>query len=571
MDRSCSRNGFTWSLLGLSALLLACTPASPGPASPSPGEPSTPQRTLVMAFRLELQSLSSRAPFEVLANRDPTSMFNADLSLRDDRGVPVPYLAEALPQLDSESWQVFADGRMETTYRLRPNLTWHDGMPLSAEDFVLGYQVYSSAGVGQAFQPPFVAMEAVETPAARTLVIHWKRPYPDAAHLTGRSLNLPPLPRHLLETPFANESVESFLSHPYWAREFVGAGPYRLANWDPGAFIEVAAFDAHTLGRPRIDRIKLVFIPDPNTALANMLSGQVEFGLAAVSLAQSVTLKQEWDAKQGGVVFYQPSTWQALTPQFRPGFTSPRALLDARVRKALAHAIDRPALNDAITAGIALEADYILPPNSAWGREVQRGAVKYGYDAQRSEQLMRDAGFEKGRDGIHTGPAEGPFRMEVMAGAGDGALVAAALANGWEQAGFKITQRVIPPALQLEPETANSYPGVSLVTQLAEERTVVNVVPGNIPMPENGWRGGARVSWTHPEYTRLVEQFSSTLDRAQRGEQMAQMVRLFTEDVAAISLSFPARSVTVAASLTGPRDTAPEAYVFWNIHQWELR
>ncbi|HEY3115829.1 MAG TPA: ABC transporter substrate-binding protein, partial [Chloroflexota bacterium] len=474
----------------------------------------------------ELPSLSTRPPYEVIANRDPTSMFNADISLLDEKGAPVPYLVEALPRLGADGWEVFPDGRMQTTYHLRPNLTWHDGAPLGAEDFVFGYRVYSTPDVGQAFQPPFVAMTEVEAVDPRTLVIRWKRPYPDAAHMAGRSLNFPALPRHLLEGVFAGEPVDKFVSHAYWSREYVGAGSYRLVGWEPGAFIDASAFDGHALGRPKIERLKIRFISDENTALAALLSGEVDLGQAVVSNSQSVTLKQEWDLRRAGIVFYQPSTWHALAPQFRPGFAAPQALLDVRVRKALAHAIDRPALNDAITGGVALEANYILPPSSAWGPEIQRGVTRYGYDPQRSEQLMREAGFARGSDGIYSGPAEGLFTVELKGGQGQGAQEAAALASGWEQAGFKVNQRIIPTALQLDPETNNSYPGLSLITVLADERTVMGLVPGNLPMPENGWRGGAIVSWSSPEHTRLIEQFSSTLDRTQRGEQLVQMVRL---------------------------------------------
>ena len=46
------------------------------------------------------------------------------------------------------------DGKMETTYRLKPNLTWHDGTPLTAGDFVFSYQLYSTPEVGQGTLPP---------------------------------------------------------------------------------------------------------------------------------------------------------------------------------------------------------------------------------------------------------------------------------------------------------------------------------------------------------------------------------------------------------------------------------
>ncbi len=558
-------------VVSLAALIIACTPATPGTSTvvAPPSQPAS-QRTLVVALRVEPASLLLRPPREVFFFVDYLMMFNADIAAVDDHGARLPYLVESLPQVNSDSWQVFADGRMRTIYRLRPNLTWHDGTPLSAEDFVFGYQVYATPDIGLSQQPPFNAIEQVEAPDARTLVINWKRPYPDAGHMTGRDRNFPAVPRHLLEGYFASESVEAFLTRPYWSREFLGLGPYRVANWEPGSFIEAVSFEGHATGKPKIDRLKVVFIPDANTALANMLSGEVAVAAAGtLSIAGAQTLKQEWDAKRGGSVFYQFPNWHGLSVQFLPALTSPRALQDVRVRKALAHAIDRPEINEAINGGIAQEADYYLSPDGEWGREVQRGAIKYGYDLQRSEQLMREAGFEKGSDGIYSSPTEGAFNVEVRSGIGAAALELAALADNWERAGFRITQRTFAPALLLDPEVKLGLPGMFLTTLLATERTAVAPVPGNIPTPDNGWRGGSQISWTHPEYTRLVGQLNSTLDRAQRGEPMTQMARISTDDVAVISLHFPPAIWAATASVTGPHEAPPEAVVFWNIHTWE--
>ena len=356
------------SVLGLAVLVIACTPATTAPARSTaeparPAAAAAPQRAFVMAIRLEPTSLSLRPPREVFSDVQDRALFNADLAIADDRGTPVPYLAEALPVLNSDSWQVFPDGRMQTTYRLRPNLTWHDGTPLSADDFVFGYRVYSTPDVGLSLQPPFTAMEQVDAPDPRTVVIHWKRSYPDAGHMTGRDQNFPPLPRHLLEAPFASESVEAFLAQPYWSREFLGTGPYRVTTWEPGSFIEGAAFDGHATGRPKIDRIKIMFISDPNTTLANLLSGDLDFAAPfTLAIPNGLTLKGEWEPKRAGSVLYQVGGfWHGFGIQFLPERTSPRALLDARVRRALAHSIDRSAINDAVNAGVGLEADYYLP------------------------------------------------------------------------------------------------------------------------------------------------------------------------------------------------------------------
>src|SRR5207237_839452 len=134
-----------------------------------------------------------------------------------DQGAPE--LAEALPQLSTDTWRLFPDGRMETTYRFRPNLTWHDGTPFSGEDYVFGWRVYATPELGLARTAPFDAIEEVVAPDSRTLLIKWKQPYPDAAHLAGRDRQFPALPRHLLQATFESESADSFSNLPYWTRE----------------------------------------------------------------------------------------------------------------------------------------------------------------------------------------------------------------------------------------------------------------------------------------------------------------------------------------------------------------
>src|SRR5205085_9349271 len=74
-------------------------------------------------------------------------LFNAAVALLDDTGNARPYLAEKLPELHTDSWRVFPDGRMETTYQVRDHLTWQDGHTLDSEDFAFAYRVYAT-GVG---------------------------------------------------------------------------------------------------------------------------------------------------------------------------------------------------------------------------------------------------------------------------------------------------------------------------------------------------------------------------------------------------------------------------------------
>ena len=125
------QRGFaTTALSGM--LLCACAGSVPRTTSDT-AAPSqiTQARTLRIAVRVEPTTIASKSPGlgSGVTLGTVKRIFDADLTLKDSTGVPVPYLAEALPVLNTDSWRVFPDGRMETTYRLKPNLVWHDGVP----------------------------------------------------------------------------------------------------------------------------------------------------------------------------------------------------------------------------------------------------------------------------------------------------------------------------------------------------------------------------------------------------------------------------------------------------------
>ncbi|MPZ14111.1 MAG: hypothetical protein GEU73_06750 [Chloroflexi bacterium] len=105
----------------------------------------------------------------------PIRLFNAGVALKDERGVASPYLVEALPRLNTDSWIVLPDGRMETTYRLKSNLSWHDGTALAAGDFVFGWRVFTSAAEGRFVVENRIAEIGEHPRASDILVDTWRR------------------------------------------------------------------------------------------------------------------------------------------------------------------------------------------------------------------------------------------------------------------------------------------------------------------------------------------------------------------------------------------------------------
>jgi peptide/nickel transport system substrate-binding protein len=559
-------------LVGLVTLsLAACAPANPGTTSGASAGPEARRsgRTLVAAVASEPASLAQQPLLTEgasFAGLNTVQTFaNANLLAKDEQLVVRPHLAEAAPQLNTDSWLVFPDGRMETTWRLRPGLVWQDGAPLTAQDFIFAWQVYAVPEFGQAGTPIMQAIQDLVAPDERTLVITYRVP------LQGADYNpLPPLPRHILEPQFQQLDPLGFSRLPFWTQEYVGAGPYRLDRWEPGAFIEGAAFDRYVLGRPRTDRVRILFVGDENSAIAKLRAGEVQFaGDSVIRLENSLTLK-DWVQSGAGAIHMRTSQWRAVGFQFRPEFANPRALLDLRVRQALAHTVDKQLLNETIYEGLMAPSDFVMSASSEWGPVVEPVIVKYPYDPRRAEQLMNEAGFVKSSDGFFAGP-EGQLTATLET-ANRIDKPASAISSNWRALGYDIGDRALPAALTTDPEARVTYAGMSIWTTSQGEAALRGFITSQCPRAENNWRTGTnRGCWSNAEFDRLYLAFATTLDTRERATYLTQMARIFTEQLPMISVLFLAQPYEVAADLRGVLPVKPEGNILWNMHEWELR
>jgi peptide/nickel transport system substrate-binding protein len=465
---------------------------------------------------------------------------------------------------------------METMYTLKPNLAWHDGMPLTADDFVFSWSVYATPDFGLSRVAPYSAIDEVLAVDDRTVVIRWSRPYADAGHVSGRNDEVFPLPRHLLGRGLAEMTADNFVRQSFWTREYVGAGPYRLDRWEPGAFLEAVAFDQYILGRPKIERVKLVFIADPNTTMANLLAGDVHVATDnTLGVQHLVVLKREWGS--AGVTLVSPgSAYRHTFFQLRPEVATPRALQDLRVRRALAHGFDKPSIAEVVAGGQlevaqAMLADSMFYRAAELGPAADRGAVKYPYDPRRSEELMAEAGFPKGADGFFVGP-DGRFQTGIATNySADFEEEIHVMAAGWRTTGFDVEETIIPAAQAQDAQLGATFPSMLTRTTFAGVTTMTGFTSAGIPRPENRWTGVNRGGWVNPEYDRLVSAFGSTLDREERQRQVTQLMRIFTSDLPVIPLFYLASPFAYVATLRGPADVPPDTSNYWNIQDWEFR
>jgi peptide/nickel transport system substrate-binding protein len=562
------------------ALTVACSIAPAGRPSSTSEQPRPPgpTRILVFAHRYEPTNLLPK----VQQSNNPsttTRLFSAALALIDDRGAVRPYLAESTPQLNTDSWRVLADGRMETTYRLRPGLTWHDGTPLTADDFVFALQVYKERELGVFRAAPQDEIDAIDAPDPRTVLIRWRTANPRAGGLVQGDLE--PLPRRLLADAFTDyaegrASRDAFLGNPFWTTGYVGSGPYVLDRWDPGTRLEGSAFDGHALGRAKIDRVAVRIFVDENTTLAAVLSGgQIDYtDQFTLRFEHAVTLKHEWEPSGTGTAVVVPGSPVSLYLQLRPEFAGHPAQLDLRVRRALAHAIDRVALNDGLFDGLGLPTDTWVSPSVPFAPEVERLTTHYPLDVNRSVELMGEAGFARNADGHFADASGRPFQVDfTVQASSEIERMQALLSDIWRRAGFEVRTTVMAPQLFQQLETRHTVPGLSYANA-SPERAFLS---SEIGTAANRWSGSNRSGWVSPEYDRVYQAWNGTLDETERGRYVAQLMALISQDLPVYSLYFGLGVHTWVAALHGPTqgrqatgysETSPATSAYWNVQDW---
>jgi peptide/nickel transport system substrate-binding protein len=571
--------GFTRVFVPVLVLLLSAC-ASPAPA-PQPGAapsqpqpaPSQPSRTLRVVIRSEPGTLSGvRLIPTGITTSFERRVFNAALVLRSADGTFTPYLAESLPQLNTDSWRVLSDGRMETTYRLKPNLTWHDGTPLTAADFAFAWRVYTSPEYGTAGTKPHAQMEEVVASDPRTVLIRWKQPYPEAAQLWEDQFA--PIQQAKAE-PLFQADRENFPGQPFWTTDYVSAGPFKVDHWERGAFVDASAFDGHALGRPRIDRMRITWNADFNATLATLLAGDADISADdSIRVEQGLTLEQQWTARGAGTVQYRPQLPRLIQVQHRMEYANPQAVRDVRVRRALTHAMDKPAINESLFEGKGLTSDSLIYPTLGYYSMVDQAVAKYPFDTRRTDQLMTEAGFSKDASGSYLAPGGSKLNLElrnIQSAQNDAERTI--IADGWRRAGFEVEENVFAPSQTNDGQALGTFRALSVTSAqaVAEGLNLDEYTSRSASRPETRWFGQNRGGWMNPDYDRTVEGWLTTLDENQRHQQVAQAAKIMTEDLGIIPLHFNPAAVALPTGLQGVVLKAPDVETAWNIHEWEYR
>jgi oligopeptide transport system substrate-binding protein len=291
-----------------------------------------------------------------------------------------------------EKWEVSNDG-LVYTFHIKKGVKFHDGSPLTAEDFVyswtravlaenataLGYHLSPIKGYDACANGSATTLEGVKALDDLTLQVTLSYPYADFVTTLG----------HVVFYPVKKADIEK------WGQDYTkhvnGTGPFKFVEWIDDQHINLVRNDDYYGEKAKLDAVEYKIIADDNTAMLEFKAGNLEFTMIPVGKIKS-TIE---DPKYKDSCFTSPMlgiNYYAMNMNF-PLFRD-----NPKLREAMNYAIDRENICKVLYEGVPTPATGLVPPGIPG---FQENAAPYTYDPKKASQLLAEAGFPNG-EGLPT-------------------------------------------------------------------------------------------------------------------------------------------------------------------------
>ncbi|HEX2033326.1 MAG TPA: ABC transporter substrate-binding protein [Chloroflexota bacterium] len=382
-------------LLGPAALACRPRPAAPGESEAQVAPDGKPVR----GGTFTVGSISDAKTMQPLLSQDTASSaytslhYNAPL-LRTNPETLKPDATYGA----AESFQISADS-LTLTFKLKPGLQWSDGRPITAADYKFTHDRMMDPQVAFPYRALY-SLFNLEAPDERTLVFQLKEPFCPAVEYAA---GINPIPKHVFEGQDINDS-------PHNLKPAVGSGPWLMQEWVKDSHAVFVANDKFYLGRPHLDRYVYRVVESTTVAYSMLKTGEVDqAGIQAIDWEEAKRLEHIRP------INYYPASaaWLFI------GFNMRHEMLkDLRVRQALAYAINRKEMIDAIRLGHAKPLHSIYA-SASWA--YTDDVPKLEYDVARAKRLLDEAGWRPpAGDPNGTRVKDGkPLKMRIFYNAGN--------------------------------------------------------------------------------------------------------------------------------------------------------
>ncbi|WP_173931585.1 ABC transporter substrate-binding protein [Chelativorans sp. Marseille-P2723] len=415
------------------------------------------------------------------------------------------------------SWEGSEDG-LSFTVNLREGVTWHDGEPFTSADVA-----FSALEVWKPLQNlgriVFSSLEDVETPDEHTAIFRFSEPTPPQMIMKAMPAVTAVLPRHIYEG-------KDIATNPT-NTQLVGTGPFKFAEYRPGEYYRLVKNENYwSEGEPQLDEIIFRVLPDRSAAASALEAGEIH--LAAFSQVPLVDLERIGQVPGLEVI---TEGYEALTYQLVVEINHRNeALADRRVRRAIAHAIDKDFVVDTIFLGYAAAATGPVPKNAP---EFYNPDVPvYDFDVEKANALLDEAGYPRGDDGTRFSlrllPAPffaetrqfGDYLRQALAEVG----IRVELINNDTPAHIKAVYTDHDFDITVSPPVFRDDPAISTTI------LVRSGIPNGVPFSNQG-------GYENPELDALIDEAATTVDTAERVALYNEFQRLVVEELPLINVA----------------------------------
>jgi peptide/nickel transport system substrate-binding protein len=369
---------------GLIAAVVALVPVAPAYAD----TPERSQNTFVLGIKQDIDSFNPFVGVVVSAFESYQLMYDTLTGYAAADFAPEPGLAER--------WEASDDG-LTWTYHIRQGVKWSDGEDLTAHDVVYTFQRVLDGEIENGQYGGYLTyVTGVEATDDYTVVVTTSEPSPSMLRLA-----VPILPEHIWQDIDGDE-VATFAN----TDSPVGSGPFRLVEVQTNQFYRFAANKDYWAGAPKIDELVLRVFADDEAMAQALRSGEIDM-LDGISAPIFESLEGEpgitaVDALYSGFNELAFNLGAQTVDNVPIGDGHP-ALQDKQVRLAIDYAIDRDTLVDRVLRGHGSAATGVIPPIYGDMHWTPNDSVR-GSDLARANEILDDAGYARGSDGVRVGP-----------------------------------------------------------------------------------------------------------------------------------------------------------------------
>ena len=488
-----------------------------------------------------------------------------DLVVNDPTWAVVPDVAASVPVGE------VVDGKLVVTWTIRAGAAWEDGVPMSADDFILAWRVQSDPTqeivVGRDDAARIESM--VPSTDRKSFTVTWREPNPFYAQpRVHRALPSHVLGKRLVD---ATGTLKKLKDDPI-ARAPLSNGPFRLKEHVPGQHLLFVRND-HFTPRPLVDEVLVKIAPSTSTALTMIAAGSADLAFPSAG-PSPVEARAFLASRPQGDVALTTSPGQVWT-HVDMNLDDPW-LKDVRVRQALAHALPRDEIFQAMSGGLYETAHTYLPPRH-WGHAT---LAPLTFDPPKARALLDEAGWtmpQDGRasDGVRRNDKGERLSLELAAGSElkETSDLLQLARKAWKDVGVEVNLDLRPFKVFFgEGARKRKLRHMSFYSWTLDGTSMGGALwrTDKIPTEANGFKGQNLPGWRNDEATALLVKADATLDLAERKAMLARVQALYREELPAIPMYFRPVVVVHRKDVKGIAPTGTLTPLAWNAHLWTV-